>query len=254
MGSIEEFGVKLALGYFEHIVNKATSKGDSNGDGPNPVRDNALLRIKAKKGAVILNLGSREQGKTVLSYCLAKFMGRPTYAISPQEVPPKWITPVTLADIFGKNCIVPPGSTLICDDLPAWASNRDYHDPLVKRFEKSIPMVRHEPHPPEFPLGEVLLIINTQSSAQGDKYVSDCDMAFFKPLGLLYEGYERPNIKRIYKDYVNAYFNEKTPDWTLHHAWMRCAEYNGGIFYNKVTEGPQIAKDPSGSYRFTQGA
>ncbi len=202
-----------------------------------------MLRITAKKAAVILNLGARESGKTELSRVLAKFMGRPTFAISPQQVPPPWITPVTLADIFCGHCKVPPGSTLICDDLPSWASNRDYHDKLVQKFEKSIPMVRHEPHPPEFPLGKVILIINSQSSAQGDKYVSDCDMAFFKPLGMLYEGYERPNIRRIYKDFVNAYFNEKTPDWTLHHAWLRCAEYNGGIYYNKVSDGPRISSE-----------
>jgi hypothetical protein len=177
---------------------------------------------------------------TTLSYVVAKALGRPTYAISPQQTPPPWITPITLNQIWTK---LPSRCTLILDDMPAYASNRDYTNELVKNLERLVPMVRHEPHPPEWPVGEIQLIFSSQSAAQADKYMLDCDCVFFKPLGLLYEDYERQNIKRIYRDYVNAYFNGKDHDWVLHHAWMRTPEYNGGIFYNQVTAAPAI--DPA---------
>lgn len=177
---------------------------------------------------------------TTLSYVVAKMLGRPTYAISPQQTPPPWITPITLSQIWTK---LPSRCTLILDDMPAYASNRDYTNELVKNLERLVPMVRHEPHPPEWPVGEIQLIFSSQSAAQADKYMLDCDCVFFKPLGLLYEDYERQNIKRIYRDYVNAYFNEKSHDWILHHAWMRTPEYNGGIYYNRVTAPPVL--DPA---------
>jgi len=199
-----------------------------------------LNALKKKTGANIVLLGSRGVGKTELSYSLARFLGRPTFAVSPQQTPPSWITLLKLHEVFTK---LPRMSTLIMDDLPAYASNRDYREELIQSLEKLIPMIRHEPHPPEQPVGEIDIIFCSQSAAQADKYILDCDMALFKPLGLLAADYERPNIKRIYRDYVDPYFAQATTggndpanvdEWVHHHAWLRCREYNGGIYFDKV--------------------
>jgi hypothetical protein len=76
-------------------------------------------------------------------------------------------------------------------------------------------MVRHERHPPEYPIGEIQLIFCSQSAAQADKYILDCDLAFFKPLGLLYHDLERPAIKRIYRDWVDPVFQGKDDFWIV---------------------------------------
>ena len=174
---------------------------------------------------------------TQLAYRLAEFLGRPTYAVSPQVTPPSWIKKIKLQDIFE---VIPPKSTLICDDLPAYASNRDYNNELIQNLERVVPMVRHERQPPEYPLGELQLIFCSQSSAQADKYILDCDVAFFKPLGMLYEDFERQNIKRIYRDYVNQYFEGKGDDWVHKHVWMRSREYNGGMAVNLASPHPEF--------------
>mgnify|MGYP001560463878 FL=1 len=194
-------------------------------------KDLALLNIRQKKGSVTVILGSRDTGKTELCYRFAEFLGRPTFGIFPQQMPPSWITKLTLDDIFTK---VPRMSTLICDDLPSYASNRDYNDLLIRALEKAIPMVRHEPHPPEYPLGEIHLIFSSQSSAQADKYILDADMALFKPLGLLMGAVERPAVDRIYRTYVNPEFEGKDDSWIHNHAYLMTRTWRGIISITKV--------------------
>lgn len=195
-------------------------------------KDMALTRVKSKMGSVIVLLGSRDTGKTQLSYRLAEFLGRPTFAISPQQRPPSWITKLTLEDLLTK---VPRKSTLILDDLPAYMNNRSYNDALVQMIERIIPMVRHEPHPPDYPVGEVHLIFASQSAAQADRYILDCDLAFFKPLGLLLQDVERPGIARIYKTMVDPLFEGKDDDYIHSHAFMLSRTFKGLIDFKQVT-------------------
>jgi hypothetical protein len=103
----------------------------------------------------------------------------------------------------------------------------DYHDELVQIINRAIPMVRHERQPPEFPIGKVHLIFCTQSTAAADRYILDCDAAFFKPLGLLIE--ERPHVAKIYKNFVDPEFDNKPKDWVLSHAYMMTPAWRGII-------------------------
>jgi len=196
-------------------------------------KDIALINLRRKDGAVIVVLGTIDTGKTELCYRLAEFLDKPTYAVSPQQKPPSWIEWIKLDEIFEK---VKPDSTLICDDLPAYASNRDYNEALVKQLERITPMVRHDPQPPEFPTGRLHLIFASQSSAQSDKHMTTgVEAAFFKPLGLLFEDLERPNIKKIYTEYVNPIFDGKSLDWVRRHAYMWSREFRGLIKVEKTT-------------------
>lgn len=193
-------------------------------------RDDALLSVKNLDGSVTVLLGARGTGKTELAYRLAKFYGRPTYAISPQQVPPSWIHRVTLENMFQE---VKPRSTLIADDLPAYASNRDYNEGLVQALEKVIPMARHE-STPDHPIGEIHLIFCSQSAAQADKYILDCDLALFKPLGLLIGGVERPHIAKIYREFVDPEFDGKDMDWIRKHAYIFSRTWRGIIEFHKT--------------------
>ena len=194
-------------------------------------KDIALLAVKKKTGSVTDIIGSRDTGKTVLAYRLAEFFGRPTFAVSPQQVPPSWITRIRLEEVETR---IPAMSTLICDDLPAYFSNRDYNEELSRVLERIIPMVRHKKQPPEFPVGEVHLIFCTQSAAQADRYILDCDLAFFKPLGLLMEGIERPHIGRMYRDFVNPCFDNKDDEFIKRHVYMLSRGFRGLITVNKT--------------------
>lgn len=187
-------------------------------------KDDALLSLKQKLGAVIVILGTRGTGKTELAYRLAEFLGKPIYAVSPEQKPPIWMQRVTLEDVAK---LVKPNSTLILDDLPAYASNRDYNESLIRELERLIPMVRHE--------RKLHLIFSSQSAAQADKYILDCDMAFFKPLGLLMGDVERPFVRRIYQQYVDTWFDGKDDYWIVKHAFMFSRTYKGLIEVKKAT-------------------
>jgi len=196
-------------------------------------KDVALINLRNKEGSVIVVIGSRDTGKTELCYRIMEFLERPAYAISPQQKPPSWIKWVkNFEDVFE---IVLPGSTLLCDDLPAYMSNRDYNDGLIRMMERIIPMVRHEPNPPDFPLGQIHLIFSTQSAAQADRYILDCDAAFFKPLGLLMNDIERPNIAKIYKALVNPEFDGKGDMFIKTHAYFMSRTFKGLIEVKKTT-------------------
>lgn len=181
-------------------------------------KDVALINLRNKDGAVIVILGTRGTGKSQLAYRLAEFLDKPIYAISPEQNPPPFIKRIKLQEI---DELVPSDSTIIADDLPAYASNRDYNETLVRQLERLIPMCRHEK--------KLHLIFCSQSAAQADKYILDCDMAFLKPLGLLYDDLERANIRRIYRNYVDPVFDGKSEDFIVRHAYMLSRSYRGII-------------------------
>lgn len=186
-------------------------------------KDIALMNVRKKDGSVTVILGSRETGCTELAYRWAEVLNRRTYAVSPEQRPPSWMEWITLAELDEK---VEPWSTVIFDDLPAYASNRDYNNQLVRELERLVPLCRHEK--------KIHMIFRSQSAAQADKYILDCDLALFKPLGLLMEDVERPNIRRIFKTEVNPYFEGRSEFWMKRHAWMRSRTYVGGISITKV--------------------
>ena len=191
-------------------------------------KDQALLNLKSKDGAVIVILGTRDTGKTELAYRLAEFLGKPTFAISPEQKPhPKFIRLIKFDEIDD----VPASSTLFMDDLPMYASNRDYHEAFVRSLERIIPMCRHE--------RKLHLIFASQTAAQADRYILDCDCAFLKPLGLLTADIERPQVKKIYDNEVNPYFENKSDDWIHKHAFMLSRNWKGIVGVKKVTDAAQ---------------
>lgn len=228
MNTAQVFGLALRLAplFLRQVPQQAKSQTTLT------EKDVALVNLRNKKGSVSVLLGSRDTGKTELAYRLAEFLDRPTYAISPQQKPPEWIKWIKLEDLFDR---VPSQSTLLLDDLPAYMSNRDYSDALVRTIEKLVPMVRHEACPPDYPIGEIHLIFSSQSAAQADKYILDCDAAFLKPLGLLLADVERPNIARIYRTLVDPEFEGHDEYFIKTHVYMLSRGFKGLIEVKKTT-------------------
>ena len=187
-------------------------------------KDRALLNLKEKEGAVIVILGARGTGKTELAYRLAEFLGKPTYAVSPEQKPhPSLIEDIKLEEVEEK---VKPNSTVIFDDLPIYFSNRSYNESLTRELEKIIPMVRHE--------RKWHIIFSSQSAAQADRYILDCDAAFLKPLGILMQDIERPNIARLYRKLIDPEFEGRDDYWIQKHCYMITREYKGILEVKKV--------------------
>lgn len=186
-------------------------------------KDLALIALKKKEGAVLINVGRRGSGKTTVSYRLAEFIQKPTYGVFPEERDhPKFIRQIEIVDIEK----LPSGITLILDDLPVIAGNRDYNDPFVRAMEKVVPMVRHEK--------KMHLILNTQTCAQADKYFLDVDAAFLKPPSIFYEDVERPAIKKIYRDFVVPFFADKGEEFARRWCLMVSQDYKGPLEIAKV--------------------
>ena len=187
-------------------------------------KDTALIELRQKEGAVIVILGTRGTGKTELAYRLAEFLGKPVFAISPEQVPhPDFITLVKPEEI---NDRVSPNSTLILDDVPAFMSNRDYHDSLVREIEKIIPMVRHQ--------RKLHMIFCSQSGSVADRYILDADCAFLKPGSIFLDDLERPGIKKQYQE-ANQFFQGKDMEWVRRHAFMITPTFKGLVEIKKVS-------------------
>lgn len=186
-------------------------------------KDVALVNLRQKDGAVIVIVGARGLGKTELAYRLAEFLDKPAFAVSPQQVPhPNFIQRISLDGIDEK---LIPDSTIIFDDVPAYMSNRDYSEGLVKAVEKLVPMVRHK---------RLHLIFATQSSGIADKHIFDADAVFVKPGNILFEDLERPAVKRLYQ-LANQYFDGKDDEWVKRHAFLATREWSGLIEVKKVS-------------------
>lgn len=168
----------------DHLLNPAPNEVDSE---QGMLR--ALNRLREARGIVILIVGRRFSGKTVLALRLAEFFDRQTFMISPLETPPLWVERIDLKDIEER---VPGGSVLILDDLPAYASSKDYGTVEVRMLERMVPLVRHWDNEKG-----LALIFSTQSTGLMDKHFSDADAIFVKPLSLLYADTERGAFKRL---------------------------------------------------------
>ena len=184
-------------------------------------KDKALLNLKKKDGAVILILGKRESGKTVLSQRLAEFLGRPTYCISPNQKPLSWMTEIKLEDIDN----VPPNSTLIMDDIPLYLSSRDYNEAIARNVERLIPVVRHR---------KIMLIFISQTSGFADRWTMDADCIFLKQSSILYADIERPAVKKL-MDKATPYFGNQTDIWLKKHAYFITDSFEGVIEIKKVS-------------------
>lgn len=186
-------------------------------------KDLALINLKKKDGAVVLILGRRDSGKTVLAHRIAEFLERPVYAVSPEEKPPDWITEIKLEDVER----VPVNSTLIMDDLPVYMSSRDYSEALVRNIEKIIPVVRH-------PNKRLMLIFVSQTSGYADRWVMDADAVFLKQGSILYADIERPAVKKL-MDKAAPYFSGQNEYWLKRHAYLVTDSWEGIIGVTKVT-------------------
>ena len=183
-------------------------------------KDRALLSLKEKEGAVVLILGKRESGKTVLAYRLAEFLERPTYVISPNQKPLSWMTEIKLEDIDA----IPPNSTLILDDIPLYLSSRDYNEATARNVERLIPVTRHR---------KIMLIFISQTSGFADRWTMDADAIFLKNSSILYQDIERPAVKKLI-DKAKPYFEGQPDIWQKKHAYFLTDSFEGIIEIKKV--------------------
>ena len=167
-----------------------------------------ILQLRQKEGAVVVVLGRRGSGKTILCQRLAEIIGRPVYAISPEETPPKWVTELQPAQLEE---LPPPWSTLYLDDIPSYMSSRDYYDIFVRQVEKMIPMVRHK--------RKLIMIFAAQLASQADKYVLDADVVILKAPSILYADVERPAVKRL-QDRAMQHWKGRTDRWLQRHCYV----------------------------------
>ena len=182
-----------------------------------------IQALRQKDGAVVLILGRRESGKTVLAQRMAQVIGRPTYAISPEEDTPPWIRQIKLEQLAE---LPPPHSTLILDDLPVYASQHDYHDPYVRVMEQLIPVVRHR--------RKLILIFSAQSSSLSDRYTMDSDVICLKPANLLFLDLERPSVGKLYRK-IMPMFDEMSEVEMKRHAYLFSQGWSGMIGIEKPT-------------------
>jgi intein/homing endonuclease len=122
---------------------------------------------------------------STLALRLGELIGRPVYAVSPEDDPPAGVTAVSLKDI-GR---IPQFSTLILDDAQVYAGSQDYWNPWVKKLNAIIPLVRKR--------RKLVLIIATQVSALVEKHVMQADLSIFKPLTAHYEVLERGPVVKL---------------------------------------------------------
>jgi len=184
------------------------------------------MNLKKKLGAVILILGKRESGKTVLAYRLSEFLNRPTYVVSPNQKPLPWMTSIKLEDVEN----VPPKSTLLLDDIPVYLSSKDYHESLVRNVEKLIPVVRHK---------GIMLIFCSQTSGFADKWVMDADAIFLKQFSILYADIERPAVKKL-MDKAAPYFEGKSEIWLKKHSYFITDSFEGIISISKASKDANV--------------
>ena len=205
------FGLKLLLNALEQKDQQA------KGGVPELGEVGAVKGLRKKSGSVSIVLGKRGSGKTILSERLAEAIGLPTYMVSPEEAPPSWIEELKIEQL-GE--LPPPSSVLILDDLPQYMGSRDYMNIWVQQIEKLIPTCRHR--------RQLHLIFVSQTSGQADKWVLDCDLIFFKPMGFLYAEVERPAVKKL-ADKIMPIFSRMPEEQQKRYAYLLSESYKGLI-------------------------
>jgi len=183
----------------------------------------SVRMLKRKEGSVTLIVGCRESGKTVLGYRLAELLGRPIYAVSPEENPPSGIAELKFEELDEQP---PPRSTLFLDDLPAYMGSRDYQNRFVQVVERLVPIVRHK--------RKLHLIFSTQLASLSDKYAMDADCVIFKPPSLLYEDIERASVRRR-QDAIAHIWEGKSEDWIHRHCYILSHREKGLVGVQKPT-------------------
>ena len=179
---------------------------------------------------MITLIGRPTSGKTWLARRLAEVIGRPTYAISPHEIPPRWIKRLDFADILTSP---PPGSTLILDDILTYMSAKMWRQQFIQEVEKMFPTARHE--------RKLTLILCTQVTSLMDKYGLRADVICAKPPDLAYADTERPGVKRMY-DRIAPVWEGRTEYWIHRHCYMITHDWEGVVRINKakgIVETPQ---------------
>ena len=168
----------------------------------------SIISLRQKPGSVSLILGRREGGKTVLGDRLAELLGRPIYAVTPEQKPPKGVIEIGIEQV---DELPPPYSTLLLDDAPVYMSSRDYHDHKVVNVEKLIPVVRHR--------RKLHLIFITQSSALSDRYILTSDIVLLKPPSILFMETERNQVVHLYQK-VAPLFSSMSEAQKLRHVYL----------------------------------
>jgi len=203
------------------LLNSFGIKRQSTEDGIPELGDiPEILALRKKDGAVVLILGRRESGKTILAQRLAEILERPTYAISPEQSTPHWIREIKLEQVSE---LPPPNSALILDDIPVYASQRDYTDTFIRALEQLIPVVRHR--------RKIILIFSSQSSGLSDKYIMDSDIILLKSANMLFSDLERPSVVKLYKQ-VMPIFDEMSLRQQQKHCFLFSQSWKGLVRVN----------------------
>ena len=180
----------------------------------------SIAALRHKAGSVTIILGRRESGKTVLAYRLAELLSRPIYAVSPEQAVPKGVIELDFSELEDSP---PSRSTLILDDTPVYASQRDYNSPAVRIMEKLIPVVRHK--------RKLHLIFVSQSSALSDRYILTADIVFLKQPSLLFVETERPQVARFYRT-VAPIFERMNEAQRKRHVYLISDDWRGLVRIN----------------------
>lgn len=174
-----------------------------------------IQKIVRKPGGVILILGARDTGKTVLSLRLAEIINKPIYCIWPEQNPPKGVISITTSEI---DSLPPNGSTLLLDDIPVTMSSRDYHRRFSQTVERLIPVVRHK--------RQMHLIFSSQASSMADRYVLDADLVFLKRANKLLGSLERPAVIKLYRQ-VSPLFDQMSERQQQRHVFIYSQNFTG---------------------------
>ena len=171
--------------------------------------------LKRKAGSVTAIIGARDMGKSVVGYRLMEILGRPQYAVSPEQRPPRGITRLKFTDLDNEP---PPFSSLFLDDIAVHMSSRDYTGPDVRQVEKLFPMVRHE--------RKLHLISAAQLASIVNKYVLDADLVILKAPSIIYKDIERQMVKTL-QDRASQVWAGKSDWWLQRHCYVITRRWEG---------------------------
>lgn len=176
-----------------------------------------VQELRNRRGAVITLVGRPMTGKTTLAHSLAAFLARPTYAVSPHERPPSWITPMPFEALTDQP---PPGSVVILDDILSYMSSdhRDRNQRINRQVEKIFPTARHD--------RGLILICCTQVTSLMDKYGLRADAVALKPPDLLFADIERPGVRRRYRE-IEWVWQDRSDWWIKRHAYLLTSDWEG---------------------------